>query len=42
MNSTRDYLSPVARLMLALVFIVAGFQKLGKPYQNALGEVLEG
>lgn len=34
MNSTRDYLSPVARLMLALVFIVAGFQKLGAYQQT--------
>ena len=36
MNSTRDYLSPVARLMLALVFIVAGFQKIGA-YQETVG-----
>lgn len=34
MSSTRDYLSPVARLMLALVFIVAGFQKLGAYQQT--------
>ena len=35
MNSTRDYLSPIARLMLALVFIVAGFQKIGA-YQETV------
>ena len=29
MNSSRDYLSPVARLMLALVFIMSGIQKIG-------------
>ena len=29
MNSSRDYLSPIARLMLAMVFIVSGIQKIG-------------
>ncbi|MBW0145427.1 DoxX family protein [Sphingomicrobium clamense] len=35
MNSLRDYLSPVARLMLAMVFIVAGLQKVGS-YQETV------
>ncbi|WP_265571089.1 DoxX family protein [Sphingomicrobium nitratireducens] len=35
MNSTRDYLSPIARLLLSLVFIVAGFQKVGA-YQETV------
>ena len=35
MNSTRDYLSPVARLMLALVFITSGIQKIGG-YQDTV------